>query len=106
VKKLVQAGITAPLLSTYVVELPMARDVVGNALYSFPANITDGKGGTYGLAKESLEFIEPIASSCNNNYTCMKKKIDESGKFDASGTSNRQITLKQIMGGVPMLYTK
>lgn len=106
VKKLTQAGIKAPLFSTYVVELPMVRSLVGETIYSFPSDITDGKGGVYGLAKETLDLLSPIASSCDSSYSCMKKKLIATGKFDENGTSNRSITLKQIKNGEPVMYLK
>jgi ABC-type branched-subunit amino acid transport system substrate-binding protein len=105
-KKLEIAGIKAPLFSTYVVELPMARSVVGSSYYSFPSDIIDGKGGAFSLAKEALELIAPIAAKCESSYICMKQALSASGKFDKNGVSNRSITLKQIVGGEPVVVTK
>jgi ABC-type branched-subunit amino acid transport system substrate-binding protein len=103
-EKLAQANITVPLFSTYVVELPMVRSLVGNTIYSFPEDMTAGDGGVFGLAKEAVELVSDLGLPCAGSNECLRQKLTESGKFDSKGVRQREIILKQIQNDVAVPY--
>ncbi len=99
-KKLATQGVSVPIYSTYVVELPIVRPFVNGVIYSFPSDMTDGMGGVYGLSKESVELVVPLMTECRGDGACVKNGLMATGLFDEYGTRIRPIHLKQVTGEV------
>jgi len=97
-KKLATQGLNVPVYATYVAELPIARSFVNGVTYSFPADMTDGLGGVYGLSKESVELVGPLMNACAGEAVCVKEALVETGLFDEFGTRIRPIHLKKVVG--------
>ncbi len=102
--KLKHNKINIPVFSLYPVELPMARSLVNNVIYSFPEGITGDTSGTYELSKESAKIILPIALDCKGDVACMKKSLANSKLFNDKGVVIRNIILKQIKGEKVLMY--
>ncbi len=100
--KLHNLGINVPIYSPYAVELPVVRPLVEDVFYSFPANITDGKGGVNGIARDSAQLLISALGACGDKPACVKDFISKTG-FDQYGTNQRSIILKQIKGGLPVI---
>lgn len=98
--RLKQYGITAPVYSHYVVELPAVRKLVEGVTYSYPAGLEDsGEGAMFLLSKESATILGQAAVACNGEVACVLKKLEASGNFDKTGVSQRGFSLKQIKDG-------
>ncbi len=101
--KMKSFGMTTPIFSHYVTEIPAVRSMVEGVVYSFPQDITDKRGAVYGLSKQSAEFLVPLVKECSGDYTCIKKKIDASQEFTDTGTKKRELILKTITNGEPVV---
>lgn len=99
IAKLKQFKISAPVFSTYVSELPVARTMVPGVFYSFPSDIDGVEGAVFGLSKQSAEILSSAVSTCEGKLACVKETLDSSGKFDVDGVFNRDLVLKQIKDG-------
>ena len=102
INKLKNFGIKVPVFSPYAVELPAVRTLVEGVYYSFPADITDGKGGVAGLSRQSADLLVRAVTSCGDKPSCVKDFIKKDG-FDGNGTKERTLVLKQIKDGVPVV---
>lgn len=102
-KKLSDLGITAPIYSPYPVEIPSIMPLGEGILHSFPGDIDDSKGVVHGLSKSAVEFLLPLVQACDGAYACVKERFDSSGAFNATGTSVREIILKDIINGKPVV---
>jgi ABC-type branched-subunit amino acid transport system substrate-binding protein len=105
--KLKQLKLTAPVFTTYVAELPSVIPLVEGVTYSFPANLDDTasttKGAVYELSKQAAETLVPIVVSCGAEPLCVKGKLSSTGKFDGNSVYKRDLILKKVVKGVPML---
>ena len=101
VPKLKQQKVSVPVYSTYVVELPAARELVPGVTYSFPADLVGTEGAIYELSKQAAEVLAAAAVGCKGDYGCVKEALASSGKFNSSGIYQRPIILKQIKNGLP-----
>lgn len=95
-------GLKAPIFSPYTVELPAVRTLVEGVYYAFPKDITDGKGGVYGIAAEAAKLYSAAINKCGDDVACVKKFIKASG-FDEYGVKQRELVLKQIINGQPVI---
>ncbi len=93
-----------PVFSLYPVELPMARSLVNDVIYSFPEGITGDAGGTYELSKESANTVLSMAINCNGDTKCIKVALANSKLFNDKGVAVRNIILKQIKGEKVLMY--
>lgn len=98
-EKLKQYGITVPVYTSYVAELPAVRPLVEGAFYSYPGDLKGDKGAVYELSKEAGIVAKEASEKCGSNTVCVKKFLMDSGDFDENGVSKRPIILKQIVGG-------
>ncbi len=98
-----QFGITVPIYSTYIAELPVARTLVPDVYYSFPGELTGAQGAVAELSKQAAEIAVNTVEKCANKVTCLKKELSTSGKFDTNGVYKRQIVLKQIKNSEPVM---
>ncbi len=98
ISKMKQFGISAPVYSTYVVELPAVRALVPGVHYSFPQNIANdhGKGAIYVLAGEAYELAKQIVEKCKTDFQCISNTISIDERFDQNGISNRGFEMRQI----------
>ncbi len=87
-------GITVPIYSSYVAELPAVRPFVEGVKYSFPGDIEDDKGATYALSRQAAEIVSEAAAGCGDDIECIKQNIRNSGEFDDYGVFKRVIFLK------------
>ncbi len=99
--KLRQLGVTVPVFSQYAVELPAARPLVEGVIYSFPSEIPDSEGATFGLAREAAETLAAAIGECGDKPACVRKELDNSKGF-ADGVKDRVMILKQITKGQPV----
>jgi hypothetical protein len=99
--KLRQYGVTAPVYSTYVTELPAVRTLVSDVIYSFPGDLSGSEGAVFELSREAAQLAADTVLKCGDSTLCMKGKLNESGKFDEYGVYKRPIILKQIKDGKP-----
>ncbi len=100
--KLKQYGITKPVFTSYVAELPAVRELVEGVMYSFPGELPgDGKGAVYELSKEAATLMATTIEECDSQYVCVKRKFDS--VFE-SGVKKRSIILKKIVNGVPVVF--
>jgi branched-chain amino acid transport system substrate-binding protein len=104
--KLRQQKVLVPIFSTYVVELPAAREFVSGVTYSYPVDIDSAQAAVYTLSKQATELLAQAAIDCNSVYTCVKDKLNSSGLFNQNGVSNRSLILKQIKDGVPTIINQ
>lgn len=104
-KKMHTLGIDVPVFSPYPVELPAVRSLVDGVYYSFASDITDGKGGVFGISQQSAELLAGAFAKCGDDYRCVKSFVDTSG-FDQTGVKQRTLILKQIKGGEPVVVGK
>lgn len=99
--KMEQLGLTIPVFSTYVAELPAAAPLTEGVYYSFPEGITGDRGAAFGLSKESLEILMEALGECGEDTECVGGELLTSGAFSVSGVSTRGMLLKQIKDGAP-----
>jgi branched-chain amino acid transport system substrate-binding protein len=97
--KLKQFKVSVPVFSTYVTELPVARTLVPEVFYSFPADVTDEQGAVFSLSKQSAVILSAAVLKCSGKTSCVKDELDSSGKFGIDGVFKRDLVLKQIKGG-------
>lgn len=100
-EKLKEYGITAPVYSQYAVDLPDVRPLAEGVYYSFPGGITGTDGATVALSTEAARMAKEAIGACKNDVGCIQKHLLDSGSFDASGISKRELVLKQIKNGQP-----
>jgi len=100
--KLNQQRVIVPVYSTYVVELPAARDLVSGVVYSFPGDLTSGEGAVYGLSRQAAEILKDSIVDCHGNYSCVSNNLQSNGSFNL-GVYQRPIILKQIKEKVPVV---
>jgi hypothetical protein len=109
--KLKQAGLSkVPVFTTYVAELPTTIPLMEGVMYSFPADVGDGaatssanKGAVYELSKQTTETLVPIVLSCGAEPLCVKGKLSSTGKFDGNGVFKRDLILKKVVKGTPVI---
>jgi len=97
--KLKQLGMTMPVYTTYVAELPSVIPLVDGVYYSFPADIAETGGAVFNLSKQAASTLIPLVAECRGDSDCVKDKLLASGKFDTSGVYKRGMILKQIVKG-------
>ena len=100
-QKLKQYGISVPVYSEYVAELPAARPMVEGVIYSYPAGLEGEGGAVFELSKQAARISDDATQKCHDDTGCIRKYLTDSGLFDSKGLSKRDIILKQIVGGVP-----
>ena len=103
IEKLKQYAINAPIYAQYTVELPAVRPLTEGVIYSFPSDVT-GESAAYALSKEAGQLLGSLTVECHGDVACVKKGLDESGKFNPSGVKIRSLILKRIVNGKPELY--
>ncbi|MES2215989.1 MAG: ABC transporter substrate-binding protein [Patescibacteria group bacterium] len=104
--KLRQYGITVPVYSTYVAELPAVRTMVPDVIYSFPGDLSGTQGAVYELSKQAAEIAVEALKSCADSSLCVKNSLISSNKFDEFGVYKRPMILKQIKGGEAVKLTQ
>jgi len=97
--KLREGNIDVPVYSMYVVEMPFVRGLVEGVVYSYPEEIDSEKGGVYSLAHQAAELLIDAIVACDDDYACVKERLDNSDKFDDQGISTREIGLFKIEDG-------
>ncbi len=88
--------IKVPVYSTYATELPAIKSLVTGVQYSFPQGIDGNEGAIRQLSAESASLAASLIEACDSNTACMRRTLDESGKFDSTGISKRGFLMKQI----------
>ena len=94
--KLRQYGVSVPVYSTYVTELPAVKSFVPGVYYSYPSDLTGSKGAVFELSKQAGQILSQYVEECSNSVSCVKEKLINSGKFDEFGVFKRPLILKQI----------
>jgi outer membrane PBP1 activator LpoA protein len=94
-EKMNRYKLTQQIFSTYVVELPVARQFVNNVIYSYPGEMNGKGGAVYELSKSAADVLQTTIRQCDTNYKCAKSILDT--KFN-KGVMNRKIIIKKIVG--------
>lgn len=98
--KMVEYDLNVPVYSTYLVELPIARDFVEGVTYSFPGDLHQEKeGGVDVLSKEAASLLISSIDECQRDFGCVLDDLNNYIGFDNEGVSNRAIVTKQIKSG-------